>query len=123
MENGMKFITLTLIAGLFMAPQLPVLAADNNCHVMHAEQANDSVWTDGTVKKINSNIGKIAVSNVRLAQLANLDPDNPDMPALALMFRVTDTAWLDQVKPGDRIRVVVERLDGALTITALQPGR
>ena len=63
----MKFITLTLIAGLFMAPQLPVLAADNNGHVMHAEQAKDRVWTDGTVKKINSNIGKIAVSNVRLA--------------------------------------------------------
>ena len=121
MENGMKFITLTLIAGLFMAPQLPVLAADNNGHVMHAEQAKDRVWTDGIVKRINSNTGKVTVSNVRLAQLANLD--NPDMPALALMFRVTDPTWLDQVKPGDRIRFVVERLDGALTITALQPGR
>ena len=121
MENGMKSTTLTLIASLFLAPQLPALAADDNGHVMPAEQAKDRVWTDGTVKRINPNIGKITVNNVRLAQLANLD--NPDMPALALMFRVTDPAWLDQIKPGDRIRFVVERLDGALTITALQPGR
>jgi len=120
MENGMKSTTLTLIAGLFLAPQLPVLAADNNGHVMPAEQAKDMVWTNGTVKRIDSNIGKIAISDVRLAQLANLGPDTP---ALALMFRVTDPAWLNQVKPGDRIRFVVERLDGALTITALQPGR
>jgi len=117
----MKSTTLTLIAGLFLAPQLPVLAADNNGHVMPAEQTKDMVWTNGTVKRIDSNIGKIAISDVRLAQLANLD--NPDMPALALMFRVTDPAWLEQVKPGDRIRFVVERLDGALTITALQPVR
>lgn len=116
----MKSTTLTLMAGLFLAPQLPALAADNSGHVMPAEQAKDRVWTDGTVKRIDSNIGRIAVSNVRLAQLANL---NPDMPALALMFRVTDSTWLDQVKPGDHIRFVVERLDGALTITALQPGR
>ncbi len=116
----MKSTTLTLIAGLFLAPQLPVLAADNNGHVMPAEQAKDMVWTNGTVKRIDSNIGKIAISDVRLAQLANLGPDTP---ALALMFRVTEPAWLNQVNPGDRIRFVVERLDGALTITALQPGR
>lgn len=117
----MKSTTLTLIAGLFLAPQLPALAADNNGHVMHAEQAKDMVWTDGTVKRINSNIGKVTISHVRLAQLANLD--NQDMPAMTLMFRVKDPAWLNQIKPGDRIRFVVERLDGALTITALQPGR
>lgn len=116
----MKSTTLTLIAGLFLAPQLPALAADNNDHVMHVEQAQDMVWTDGTVKRISDNFGKVVISHVRLAQLANLDPN---MPAMALMFRVKDPAWLNQIKPGDHIRFVVERLDGALTITALQPGR
>ena len=115
----MRYTTLPLIAGLFLAPQLPALAADNNGHDMHAEQSKDMVWTDGTVKRISADIGKVAISNVRLAQLANLDPN---MPAMSLMFRVKDPAWLNQIKPGDRIRFVVERLDGALTVIALQPG-
>jgi Cu/Ag efflux protein CusF len=113
----MKSTTLTLIAGLFLAPQFQALAADHdhNGHAMPAGQAMDTAWADGTIKKINADVGKVTI---RHGPLANLD-----MPAMTMVFRVKDPIWLSQIKPGDRIRFVAERQDGALTVTALQPGR
>jgi len=93
------------------------LAADHgqNGHAMPAEQAMAPVWADGTVKKVNADAGKVTISHGPLASL--------DMPAMTMVFRVSDPAMLDQMKPGNRIRFVVERRGGALTVTALQPGR
>ncbi len=113
----MKSTTLTLIAGLFLMPQFSALAADHdhNGHAMPAGQAMEMAWADGTVKKINADAGKVTINHGPLANL--------DMPAMTMVFRVKDPVWLGQIKPGDRIRFVAERQDGALTVTALQPGR
>lgn len=111
----MKSTTLTLIAGLFLVPQFPALAAGHDHHAMPAGQSMGMAWADGTVKKINADVGKVTISHGPLANL--------DMPAMTMVFRVKDPAWLSQIKPGDRIRFVAERQDGALTVTALQPGR
>lgn len=115
----MKSTTLTLIAGLFLAPQFPALAADHDhdhdSHAMPAGQAKGLAWADGTVKKINVEAGKVTINHGPLANL--------DMSAMTMVFRVKDPNWLSQIKPGDRIRFVAERQDGVLTVTALQPGR
>ena len=102
---------------LGLALGMPALAADHahNGHVMLAGQAMGTAWSDGTVKKINAEAGKITISHGPLVNL--------DMPAMTMVFRVKDPVWLSQYKPGDRVRFVVERQDGALTITALQPDR
>jgi Cu/Ag efflux protein CusF len=42
------------------------------------------------------------------------------MSPMTMVFRVKDPAFLTQVKPGDKIKMTVERIDGALTIVALQ---
>ena len=42
------------------------------------------------------------------------------MSPMTMVFRVKDPAFLAQVKPGDQIKMRVERIDGALTIVALQ---
>lgn len=113
----MKPATLALVASLSLALPLPALAADHahGHHAMPAGQAMEMPWADGTVKKIDTEAGKLTISH---GQLANLD-----MPPMTMVFRVKDPAWLSQVKPGDRIRFVAERQNGALTVTALQPGR
>lgn len=113
----MKYTTLTLISGLFLMPQLPALAADHDHHnhTMPAGNAMGTAWVDGTVKKVSADVGKVTINHGPLANL--------DMPAMTMVFRVKDPIWLSQIKPGDRIRFMVERQDGALTVTALQPGR
>ncbi len=111
----MKSGTPTLITGLLWVLQFPAMAAAHDHHAMPAGPAMGMAWADGTVKKINADVGKVTISHGPLANL--------DMPPMTMVFRVKDPIWLSQIKPGDRIRFVAERQDGALTVTALQPGR
>lgn len=104
-----------LLLGLVLGTSALAAGHDHNGHAMPAGQAMDTAWADGTVKKINVDAGKITLSHGPLAHL--------DMPAMTMVFRVKNPAWLSQYKPGDRVRFVVERQDGALTVTALQPVR
>jgi Cu/Ag efflux protein CusF len=45
------------------------------------------------------------------------------MPPMTMVFRVKDSAMLEQLKEGDKIKFSAERIDGALTVTAIQPGK
>ena len=104
-----------ILFGLALGTSALAADHDHNGHAMPAEQAMDPAWADGTVKKVNADAGKVTISHGPLTSL--------DMPAMTMVFRVSDPAMLDQMKPGNRIRFVVERLGGTLTVTALQPGR
>lgn len=39
---------------------------------------------------------------------------------MTMVFRVKDPTFPSTVKPGDKVKMTVERVDGALTILALQ---
>lgn len=39
---------------------------------------------------------------------------------MTMIFRVTEPAWLDQVKPGDNIRFQADKVNGQLTVTQLE---
>ena len=69
----------------------------------------------GEVKKIDKDAGKITIKHGPLANL--------DMPPMTMVFRVKDTAMLDQVKVGDKIGFTAEKLNGALTVTKLEPAK
>lgn len=113
----MKLTAAAILFGLVLVPVMPAVAGqhDHDGPAMGQGQAMDPAWADGTVKKVNADAGKVTISHGPLTSL--------DMPAMTMVFRISDPAMLDQMKPGNRIRFVVERLGGALTVTALQPGR
>lgn len=71
--------------------------------------------TDGEVKKVDKQAGKIVIKHGPVANL--------DMPAMTMAFRVNDAATLEQVKPGDRIRFQVERVKGAYTVMRVEPAK
>jgi Cu/Ag efflux protein CusF len=37
-----------------------------------------------------------------------------------MVFRVQDAAWLEQLKPGDDIRFLADRVNGVFTVTTLE---
>lgn len=111
----MKHPLSAMLLGLVLGMQALAADHDHNGHALPAGQTMAAAWTDGTVKKINADAGKLTISHGPLVNL--------DMPPMTMVFRVKNPAWLNQAKPGDRIRFVAERQDGALTVTALQPGR
>lgn len=68
--------------------------------------------SDGEVRKIDVSAGKITIKHGPLANL--------EMGPMTMVFRVKDPAMLTQVKEGDKIRFIAERVGGALTVTTLQ---
>ncbi|MEY2919581.1 MAG: hypothetical protein RL261_886 [Pseudomonadota bacterium] len=68
--------------------------------------------TEGEVRKVDAAAQKLTVKHGRI--------ENLGMSPMTMVFRVKDPAFLTLVKPGDKVRMTVERIDGALTIVALQ---
>ena len=48
---------------------------------------------------------------------------NLDMPGMTMMFQVADASLLENVKAGDKVRFVVAKPGGKLTVTEIQPAQ
>ncbi|GAC1318234.1 MAG: copper-binding protein [Collimonas sp.] len=79
-----------------------------------AKPADAAAMSTGEVKKIDKEAGKITIKHGPLANL--------DMPGMTMVFRVKDPAMLDQVKPGDKINFIAEKVNAALTVTKIEKG-
>lgn len=64
--------------------------------------------SDGEVRKVDKSTGKVTIKHGPLPNL--------DMPSMTMVFRVKDNAWLEQMKAGDKIRFVADRVNGVLTV-------
>ena len=71
-----------------------------------------SAMSDGEIRKVDKDQKKITIKHGELKAL--------DMPPMTMVFQVKDPAMLDQVKVGDKVRFNAERLNGAITITAIE---
>lgn len=98
-----------LFLGLGLTLATPLHAEMNHAGMDHA--AMSGMQSDGVARKVDKRQGKLTL---RHGPLKNLD-----MPAMTMVFRVSDPAWLDQVKPGDKVRFRAERVNGMLTVTAI----
>ena len=62
----------------------------------------------GEIRKVDKGAGKVTIKHGPLKNL--------DMPAMTMVFQVKDPAMLDQVKAGDKINFVADKVDGAYTV-------
>jgi Cu/Ag efflux protein CusF len=107
----MKSILNNLVLGLSLALVLPAWADTH--HPSHADAANHAAMlTEGVVKKVDKAQGKLTLKHGPL--------ENLDMPGMTMVFRVQDVSWLDQIKPGDTVRFLADRVNGVFTVTALE---
>ena len=107
MKRIALIIAAVLVAAHSVQAQTPSHAASGAA--AHA----DAALSEGEVRKVDKDAQKITI---RHGALANLD-----MPAMTMVFRVRDPAMLDQVKPGDKVSFRAEKIDGALTVTKIEP--
>ena len=113
----MKIVTIVALA-LVMAPcAFSAVAADTTSRAIVTAQAAvaEKAMTDGEVKKVDKDAGKLTIKHGPLPNL--------DMPGMTMVFRVKDPAMLDQVKEGDKIRFVADRVNGAITVMELKPAK
>ena len=70
------------------------------------------VLTEGEVRKVDIAARKITIKHGPIVHL--------EMPAMTMAFPVRDTALLEQVRPGDKVRFEAQRIGGAITVTAIE---
>lgn len=85
---------------------------ESGMHGPVAVLEGDGTFTAGTVKKVDPKSGKVTIKHEELVDL--------EMPAMTMVFRVADDTMLDQLKAGDAIEFVAQRIKGKLTVTALK---
>ena len=77
-----------------------------------ASSTSGPPMSEGEVRQLDKEQAKMTLRHGRL--------DNLDMPAMTMVFRVADPKMLDALKEGDKVRFTAEKLNGAITVTAIQ---
>lgn len=117
-ENAMKTIpAIALVISLVTAAGLPLSAAAQSASAEAQATAqppsNPADMTDGEVKKIDKDAGKITLKH---GEIKNLD-----MPGMTMVFTVKDKSLLDKVQPGDMVKFRAISDNGKLMVTDVQP--
>lgn len=114
----MKLTHILLIASLTaalgaQAQTSPASSVDHAAH--HPTTATAAPQSDGEVRKIDKEQGKMTLRHGPL--------ENLGMPAMTMVFKVADPKMLDGLKEGDKVKFTAERVNGAFTVTAIQPAK
>ena len=79
------------------------------------QAAPASDMTDGEVRKIDMEAGKLTLKH---AEIKNLD-----MPGMTMVFVVKDKAMLDKLKTGDKVKFKAINDGGKYTVTEIAPAK
>jgi len=112
----MKLSQFLLIGALIIALPIAGQAAETvAAPVAEAVAATpaDAVLTNGIIKRIDAEQGKLTISHAALQNLG--------MPAMTMIFRVADPAMIAKVKTGDPVKFRAEKANGALMIVRIEP--
>lgn len=89
---------------------------DHGGHLaMHVQATAAASLTDGLLEKVDKAAGKITISHGPLVNLG--------MPAMTMVFRVKDATWLDQMKVGEKIRFMAEKVNGVFTVVRFEEAK
>jgi Cu/Ag efflux protein CusF len=72
-----------------------------------------SDMTDGEVRKIDRDSGKLTLKH---AEIKNLD-----MPGMTMVFQVKDKTLLDSLQPGDKVKFKAVNEAGKFIVIEIQP--
>lgn len=115
----MKRISILTLAFLVGAATPLVAFAAGDHDRSHAASANApagsaaaAAMSEGEVKKVDKEAGKITIKHGPIANLG--------MPPMTMVFRVKDPAMLDQVKAGDKVNFIADKINGQITVTQIE---
>lgn len=78
--------------------------------------------TDAQVPLTAAEVRRVDRANARIT-LRHEDMRHLDMPPMTMVFAVADPAMLEGLSPGMAVRVRVERREGGLVVTRIEPVR
>lgn len=109
-------IGITFIALAATFSTLGLATGNHDSHdAMQAEAPAEARMVDGVVKKVDKSAAKVTLSHGPLTNLG--------MPAMTMAFGVKDVAWLGQMKDGDKVRFVADKVAGVFTIVHFEEAK
>lgn len=87
--------------------------AQEHAHDHGAASGRGLPKVEAEVRRVNARANTLSV---RHGDIPNLD-----MPPMTMTFPVLDPALLDGLQAGDTILITVDRVDGAYTVTSVEP--
>lgn len=111
----MQLSTLIATASLVASGAAFAQATDHSAHHAPAASAAAVPATDGEVRKVDKEQGKVTLKHGPITNL--------DMPGMTMVFKVADPRLLDAIKQGDKVKFAAENVNGALTVTSIQVAR
>lgn len=108
---------LTILA-ILMAPMLAFAQNDHTHHddvqaqTTQSDKTETAAMSEGEIRKINKETGKVTIKHGPLLNL--------DMPGMTMLFKLQDPAMIDQIKEGDKIKFVADKVDGTFVVKSLQ---
>lgn len=68
--------------------------------------------TEGEIRKVDKEQAKITIKHGPITNL--------DMPGMTMVFKVSDLKALETLKAGDKVRFFADKVNGVLTVTAIE---
>lgn len=91
----------------------PILNTAALAVLLAAAPARAEEWTRGEIRKVDAANQKLTIKHEYIRSI--------DMPPMTMVFTVADPALLQERKPGEAIRFVVEMREGKMLVTRLEP--
>ncbi len=106
-----------IIAAIILSALSPFSALAVEAHHQPAatSAASSAQLADGEVRKVDKDTKKLTI---RHGPIQNLG-----MPPMTMVFQVKDPAMLDRMKAGDKIKFQAENINGAITVTQVEPAK
>lgn len=104
-------VTILIAGGLNM----PGAFAQSASEHMAGAEAKVDLMSWGEILKVDKVAGKLTIKHGPLTNLS--------MPGMTMNFKASNPAMLDQVKAGDKVNFVAEKINGMLTVTILETAK
>lgn len=105
----MKLFRILPVAALMFVAGACAQAPGGDHAVHHPEAASAA---EGEVRRVDKEQGKLTLKHGPIASL--------DMPGMTMVFKVADPKMLEGIKEGDKVKFAAERVNGAITVTAVE---
>ena len=118
MKSLMRTATISAVFLLPLAGSVAWAAGDStdkhhDSKAAAVTTASDTAnMTDAEVRKVDKGAKKITLKH---AEIKNLE-----MPAMTMVFQVKDSALLDKVKAGDKVKFKAEKMPSGIVVTEIE---
>ncbi len=115
MQNIQKLTGVILIAMASGAHAQSSSSGTPSAQTAAPSAAAATLNTDGEIRKVDKEQGKVTIKHGPIANL--------DMPGMTMVFKVSDPKALDKLKAGDTVKFSAEKVNGVLTVRAIETAK